>query len=254
MRLEYKYFIPRKDLPRLRQAIKPYVRSDVFCEQQPNKEYTVRSIYYDTSKLDNYVEKIEGIKTRRKVRIRGYNQFAPGDRVFLEIKRKLGVRIYKNRAPLPYENLEEFLLRGEINALGENAFKDENRAADAQKFLYQIRRNRMHREVLVVYEREAFHGRFNDALRISFDKNLRGRIRPQINQLYSNDNLIHAFSQLYVLEIKFYHGIPLWLKDILRTFNLRQRAISKYTICRDVHKKENILGAPARFKHLQIER
>ena len=87
-RKEYKYLVPNDLLPDLRRALKPFLSLDDFAMQRDKKEYTVRSIYYDTKTLEFYFEKIEGYKIRKKIRIRGYNQLLGEKVVFLEIKRK----------------------------------------------------------------------------------------------------------------------------------------------------------------------
>ncbi len=72
MRLEYKYLVPRERLDALRAQMRPYLRADGFtAKTSANKGYTVRSIYFDTAEMDGYLEKIEGIGVRKKIRVRG---------------------------------------------------------------------------------------------------------------------------------------------------------------------------------------
>jgi len=68
MRLEYKYKIPVSKLDLLRKRISAFVEPDL--QYHENSEYSVKSIYFDTSQLRFYNEKIEGLKDRRKIRIR----------------------------------------------------------------------------------------------------------------------------------------------------------------------------------------
>ena len=105
MRREYKYLISYNDIDRLRKRIIPYVDVDNFAAE--GNQYTVRSIYFDTSSLKYYNEKIEGIKIRKKIRVRGYNQKADESVVFLEIKRKNENIVNKNRSALKYYNLND---------------------------------------------------------------------------------------------------------------------------------------------------
>ena len=105
MRLEYKFLVPFNRLAELREAIRPFVFIDEYADREKDKEYTVKSIYYDTMKLDDYRDKLAGIKIRKKLRIRGYNFRNSESTVFLEIKRKYENHIYKNRAPLFYSDL-----------------------------------------------------------------------------------------------------------------------------------------------------
>ena len=57
----------------IRRALKPYIRLDNFAAKTSSGEYTVRSIYFDTRNMDFYHEKIEGLRVRKKIRVRGYN-------------------------------------------------------------------------------------------------------------------------------------------------------------------------------------
>jgi len=71
MRLEYKFLFPANRVDELREAVRPFVFMDEYAALEKNKEYTVRSIYYDTMRLDDYLDKLAGIKIRKKLRIRG---------------------------------------------------------------------------------------------------------------------------------------------------------------------------------------
>jgi len=70
----------------LRADILPHVNADPNMGE--NREYTVRSIYYDSPAMDSYNEKIEGVKVRQKFRIRGYDSEEESQELFLEIKNK----------------------------------------------------------------------------------------------------------------------------------------------------------------------
>ena len=107
MRLEYKYLVPINRLAEFKKELLPYV--DIDDKFNANEEYKVRSIYFDTTDLRFYREKIEGLKIRKKLRIRGYNELENKNLVFLEIKRKNEGFVNKNRAPLHYSNLSDFL-------------------------------------------------------------------------------------------------------------------------------------------------
>ena len=76
MRLEYKFLVSNDDLPRLRKKMRPFLDVDPFAKDKEGNQYTVRSIYYDTSSYDYYHEKMDGIKIRKKLRIRSYNRTA----------------------------------------------------------------------------------------------------------------------------------------------------------------------------------
>ena len=70
MRLEYKFLVPKDKLNDLREALRPFVLIDEYADKESEKEYTVRSINNDKKKLDEYHDKIAGIKIRKKIRMR----------------------------------------------------------------------------------------------------------------------------------------------------------------------------------------
>lgn len=236
MRYEYKYLVHNQYMNVIRRMIMPYLDVDGYTNDGEIPEYTVRSIYFDSSKLDYYHEKLDGIKVRKKIRVRGYNEYDKKNIIFLEIKRKYENFIGKNRSALRYHDLSDFLKSGNVEqyALTENGFSQS--IEDGERFLHHFNKHLLKPMVLIVYDREAYFSKFNPALRITFDKNLRYKGFPKLDKLYCDDNLKHAMHNHFVLEIKFFNGFPSWLSNILTKFNLSRQAISKYTICLEEQK------------------
>lgn len=237
MRLEYKYLVDYSKLDSLRNALKPFVELDKDYNDSP--EYTVRSIYFDTSKLKYYHEKINGVKVRKKLRIRGYNTKEDESIIFLEIKRKYENFINKNRSPLKVYNLNELIRTKDLESyiLTNNGYA--NSLGDAEKFLHHIYKRTLRPVVLITYEREAFFSRFDKRLRLTFDKNLRYMLFPSMDELYTDDQLHHSMPKHFVFEVKFSRGFPKWLSQILSEFSLSRMAVSKYTICLEKAKAFN---------------
>jgi len=233
MRFEYKYLVEENQLEYLRKRLAPFVVADEFSRNSIIPEYTVRSIYFDTSNLKYYYEKIEGIKRRKKVRIRGYNRFSDENIIFLEVKRKYVNLSKKNRSALKYYNLEELIKSRDIESyiLTDNGFS--NSLDDAENFLHHIYKRSLKPIVLIVYDREAYLSKFNSSLRLTFDKNLRYLISPSLDKLYSDDKLEHTLANKFIFEVKFSRGFPNWLQTIIRDLDISRRALSKYTICLD---------------------
>ena len=235
-RLEYKYLVPKAQLDDLRAALRPWTVLDSFSASRPDHQYTVRSIYYDTRRFACYEEKVEGFRVKKKLRIRGYN--TPGDDsiVFLEIKRKQENFIDKSRAPVRWNRIE-----GVFAGYGPNtrAFPFEQGSGPAEaahRFLYHYHRNRMLPVVLVTYEREAYYSRFDHSLRITLDKNLRGRIYPALDSLYGDRDMKYPMPGHFVFEVKFHRGLPRWIPTLVARFDLKRLAVSKYAICIDANR------------------
>jgi hypothetical protein len=230
-RLEYKYLVPNGLVDEIRADLQPYMEVDEFAGK--HGEYTVRSVYYDTPGFDCYHEKLAGLKARTKFRIRGYDRPDDGSIVFLEIKRKNGGLIAKNRAPLLYRDLDSFFASRDF-AYIRSFTGTEREQRDASRFLYHFYGRGLRPAVLVVYDREAFHGRFDRSLRLTLDKNLRGAIFPSLRMLYDEGCLNHAMARHFVLEVKFFRGtLPAWVRAMIGRYDLPRMALSKFTICLD---------------------
>jgi hypothetical protein len=244
-RLEYKYVVPKSQTDDLRDALKPWVIHDTFCAECHNKEYTVRSIYYDNRRFQCYDEKFDGFRLKKKLRIRGYNEERPDNTVFLEIKRKQEDFISKSRAPVRWAQIGK-VFPGYGVGTSPLPFELGTREVEAAgRFLYNYYRRRMLPVVLIVYEREAFYGRFDPMLRLTFDKNVRSRLYPELSSLYSDRDTRFLIPGHFVFEVKFYLNLPLWIRDIVRRFDLQRQAFSKYSTGIEVHRveKKHIRGA-----------
>lgn len=240
-RLEYKHLVPIQQVAALRAAIMPYVRLDPFAAKMPNHEYTVRSIYYDNRRFTCYWEKFDGYRLKKKLRIRGYNRPGPDSMVFFEIKRRNEDFISKSRAPVRWDQLPAV-----FGGYGRNEepwpFEPGTPPAEAAgRFMYNYYRRRMLPVVLVAYEREAFFGRFDPALRLTFDKNVRSRLYPALDSLYDDRDARFLTPKYFVFEVKFYMVLPRWIRQLALEFGIERQAFSKYATGIDVHELDRKL-------------
>ncbi len=252
MRSEIKYLVPNSLLEDLREAIAPMVKLDKYGKDYQNVGYTVRSSYLDTPSLLFYHEKLDGLKKRKKLRIRAYNQPLPGGKVFLEIKRKVESKISKDRAPLAFENLGLILQPQSSLQLSEIIEGNKQALTSANKFLFHLHRKNLQCTNLVVYEREAFEGEFNPTLRITFDKNLRSKISSDPADLYSDDDLVNILPGHFILEIKYNYSFPSWLTPLIAQFKLKKQALSKYVMsleqCTGLKGQHLLLSLQSRYR------
>lgn len=225
-RKEYKYFVRFEQLELLRERFLKYMEHDPFCKDLENKCYSVRSIYLDTPRMLFYHEKIEGIKVRKKLRVRVYNTLETDTVAFLEIKRKIDNTVFKERVKIPLGETPD-LLNGVYLPTG-NAPSIFTEIATLEKFKYLIRRLNLQPSVLVVYEREALVGLDDPALRVTFDMNVRSYPRPAIEDIFRDNDLNTFADQYFILEVKFNGRMPVFVRNIIRDFRLRMQAISKY--------------------------
>lgn len=233
-RLEYKHLVPNSVISDLRRAMMPYVRPDAFCEKCLDKQYTVRSIYYDNRRFACYWEKFDGYRLKKKFRIRGYNKPGPDSVVFLEIKRRYEDFIAKSRAPVRWDQIESVFAGRGLNDAG--VFQAGTAQAEAAgRFLYNYYRRRLFPAALIAYEREAFFGRFDPALRFTFDKNVRSRMFPALATLYDDRDARFLIPDHFIFEVKFYQFLPRWIPMLVQAFDLQRLALSKYAMGIDIH-------------------
>lgn len=236
MRTELKYLVAETHLEALRGVLAPFAAGDRHGEGFEGRGYTVRSIYFDTPSLRYYHEKEAGLKQRRKLRVRAYNAPAVEAPVYLEIKRKDEMTVAKDRAPVRYHDLDALLRTGDVAAYV--ATPDVRRREQARHFLYHFYRHRLQPTCLTVYEREAFEGRFDPTLRITFDRNLRGKAYPSWPDLRADVGLRHVHPGFFIMEVKFDTAFPAWLRPVLGRYGLRPQALSKYCLCLETCRRE----------------
>ena len=227
LRFEYKYLVPAERLADLRSYLQPYVRIDPHAPEGNAPVYTVRSIYYDTPGFADYHQKVEGLRKRKKIRVRGYNQPDGDAALYVEIKRKDQGGIHKSRVKMGFQEALRDLTPPRFTN-GGLGVRDDHPNGRLAKFYYYILRERLQPQLLVVYEREAYFDRFNHAIRLTFDLNLRSRPCGNLEGIYSEDNLLPSFPNHFIFEVKIYRGMPSWVKQCVARFDLTHRALSKY--------------------------
>ncbi len=234
-RQESKYVIPVYAMDDLRAAVAPYVRADNHRALQHSNIYEIRSIYFDSFDLKDYYEKHAGLQMRKKLRMRGYNTMTEESEVFLEIKWKNNLFISKDRTPIKYKDARAILAGGDLD----NYFpyrKDFPQAREkASKFLFYLKRHSRVPLNLVTYTREAYIGKFNHSDRVTFDSHIRSMMYPGLDDLFEEERLRTFLDREFVLEYKSENPMPEWFKKIIRRFNLRKQAFSKYVRGIDAH-------------------
>lgn len=221
-RYELKYVVDRRLVAAFRAAIAPRVERD---HHGVGGFYPVWSRYYDTSDLSFYWQKIDGIRYRRKLRIRHYGDpcaLNADTRVWVEIKQRLDRVTQKRRVLLPYADALR-LCAGEDP--GTVTRRDARVAEEIIGFVSTLAL----RPVTVVgYVREAFLGRDEDGgMRITIDSRLRGRDRDlDLNAAGHHRFIVHP--EISIVEIKVNERVPYWLTELVARNNLQLVRLSKY--------------------------
>ena len=190
--------------------------------------YINESLYFDSPQFDFFFHKVEGVKLRRKVRIRRYGNAGTWDRVFVEIKKRNGQYIEKIRFPLNAQLLP-FL----FNISQKECIVKTLNSAEVQVYnevisltqLFQLRPI-----IFIRYKRKAFWAEGEERLRITFDSDLSYDVVNQncLSPL-ENTNLILGGDQI-IMEIKANGKVPFWILDIVQEFECHMTRLSKYCL------------------------
>ncbi len=221
-RYEIKYLVPTLRLPQLRGQLQARLDRDSFC---PEDGYGVWSVYYDTRQLRFYWEKIEGLRFRRKLRLRHYgDRFSIGEdtTVYVEIKQRVNRVTQKRRIGLPYAAARQ-LCDGR-----QTVDHQPGQAGFVSEILGLVSGLDLRPVAMTGYQREAYVGRDAEVgLRVTLDHRVRGRDRDFHLGADAENRLIIP-ARMSVLEVKANDRVPYWLTDLAAAADLSVVRVSKY--------------------------
>jgi len=236
-RFELKYLVPIKAAEQFKRALRAYLVPDDHGNSHGN--YNLSSLYYDGPGFCFYWEKVDGIRFRRKLRIRTYESSEPltaGRPVFVEIKQRLNRVTQKRRVLLPYR---EALRLCDERRMPEVTLSDhpDQDAAILDEMLAMLWYYDLRPASIVRYTRQALVGTDYDiGLRVTFDTDLSYRVEHLA--LEEKTGLAMLPPDWTVVEIKVNERIPYWLTDLVAVHNLNLVRVSKY--CRSIELAQNL--------------
>lgn len=223
-RYEFKYLVRQTLCDEIEDEVRHFMSYDGHVHPKFDNRYLVRSLYFDNADTECYYEKIDGIKTRRKFRIRTYGTALANDLpIYLEEKGRYNNRTYKHRIPVRAEDLSRL--------------EDPGRCMDLldiypnipliETFVGDVIRRRLTPLVLVDYLRRPYTSAFDMNFRLTFDSSLSA---AKANVLYPPANTPRYLSKAgwTILEVKFHRRIPAWFHRILQAHSFTRLSISKY--------------------------
>ena len=226
-RFELKYLITLQQAERFKTALRAFLSADEHGNN--HGRYTLTSLYYDSPDFRCYQEKVDGIKFRRKLRIRRYETGEPltdASPVFVEIKQRIDRVTQKRRVKLTYPQALRLCNDRQIpdHEASDKALIDEI-------FVFVLQYN-LRPVSIVRYDRQAFIGTDYDiGLRVTFDTSLSFQShRLHLHEQPSCLPMLHP--GLVVMEVKVNERIPYWLTDMIASHNLQLARFSKY--CRSI--------------------
>ncbi len=84
---------------------------------------------------------------------------------------------------------------------------------------------------IVTYDREAYVTPDSDSIRVTFDRHL--RTVPFVGEFRTKDRSDWTYPKIAgtVLELKFTERFPVWMRNLVRVFNLQRGSMPKYVEC-----------------------
>ncbi len=221
LRHELKYIIDEGTYLYLRSRLLPLMRSD---SHGINGEYRVTSIYFDDLYNSGYWQKLNGMETRRKFRVRAYG--LDPSLINLEAKHKDESYVSKLSRRLSGEQYRALLN-------GDSSFM---RGCDAEEdafgeFFRSDLITRLRPRVVVDYQREALIYPFGN-VRVTFDKKLSACFNT-MDMFAPEAQYTRIFDREIILEVKFDNYIPDSIYSALQCLNAPQQPVSKYMLCAD---------------------
>jgi hypothetical protein len=210
-RYEKKYLLNYDQYMAVKKGMAPYMTADRFSN------YTICNIYYDTPTWDLIRTSLEKPVYKEKLRVRSYGPVSHSDNVFIEIKKKYDGVVYKRRVTMRAIEAERFLKGAKP--------KDESQIHREIEYFMDLYKPEP--KVFIGYDREAYAGKENSELRITFDTNLRYR-EHDVDLRAGDHGRLLLPEDTILMEIKIPGTAPLFLADLLSENNITSTSFSKY--------------------------
>ena len=226
-RYEFKYILNKKISDQIEKETLNFMVYDEHVNKELNNKYFVRSLYFENNFSSNFYEKVDGMKIRRKYRLRTYsNFFDPKVPIFFEVKGRISERTYKKRINIKNKYLNLFLSQSQnFNLL--DLYPNNEMIIN---FIFDSSRKNLKPLILVDYKRRPYINKFGLYFRLTFDTNL---LSSKTNNLFSNDKYsswLECKAGYTILEVKFDRSIPAWFHRIIQCYNLKRKSVSKFVL------------------------
>ncbi|HHX07412.1 MAG TPA: polyphosphate polymerase domain-containing protein [Erysipelothrix sp.] len=218
-RHEYKHRINPLDDYELSNRLQKLFRRDAHAGSRGY--YRVSSLYFDTPNDLALREKMDGVKTREKFRIRYYN-----DNInFFKLEKKMKQNQLTRKLSTTLTTKEvEAILQQNIRFL-----RDSNDPLKVE-FYAKLINQQLRPKTIVVYDREAFIYEPGNC-RITLDRNLKTAIG--VSNFLNPQKLYYDISEDFsILEIKYDQFLPDLVKMATQLQNRQAAAFSKYAVSR----------------------
>ncbi len=225
-RFEFKYILATRLADEIEQELQHFLQYDPFVMERKHHRYQVRSLYFDDPVYSAFYDKVDGLHSRNKYRLRTYSLVNSSTiPLFLESKGRHNNLVYKHRTPvmrgdLSWSDLSRQDLIQAILQQGESS-------QVLEQFSYDCLRRRLSAVALIDYQRRPYISKFDTNFRLTFDSQLQV---TQTNRLFPSAAVSRSLQVLpgyVILELKFRHHLPAWFHAIIQAYELQRVSISK---------------------------
>jgi hypothetical protein len=227
-RYEFKYLLDKKVSESIAIESEKFMDYDGYTHPTLGNMYFVRSLYFDNFLSSNFFEKVDGMRIRRKFRLRTYSdEFNKNIPIFLEEKGRNNQRTFKERVLINHNHYELFL--------------DSNKSFDLlnlypgndliERFVFNINRKRLTPKVLVDYNRKPLVNKHGLAFRLTFDSHINSL---RTNSLFDRSGGYKCKAGYTILEVKFDRSIPPWFHRIIQNYDMQRLSVSKFVLGMEV--------------------
>jgi VTC domain-containing protein len=221
-RFELKYILPVGQCAEIMVDLERQISPDRHGGRQG---YPVVSLYYDSPDYECFWAKVEGLKFRRKVRVRIYpvEDITQVTMASVEIKQRINKTVQKRRLELPLEQAK-LLCAGELAFAGLDALDTQV----ASEVTYLTRALDLRPSAITAYSRRAYEGHSENAgLRITFDTQVSARIHElEVNSPAGNRLILPE--DWCIMEVKADERVPEWTTSLLARYGCQLHRVSKY--------------------------
>ena len=222
-RIEFKYILNKKQYYEIKHRLLHFFDHDAFSSHEGT--YEVISLYFDSPLFYYYAEKIDGVKRRKKIRLRTYRHEGNyANNLFLEIKRKHDAVVLKDRILLSQEDYHQLLSDHQLKL---SAADDSQRSNVVNELHLESSRLSLEPQVLVAYTREPYLGTFDKNTRITFDYDIKARMSKTLYDGEKERNCDVSEGRV-IMEVKFRQKMPEYVAQIIAEYNLGRVPYSKY--------------------------
>lgn len=211
-RIEKKYLLSPSQYKALATALQNTMEYDSYGL------HTICNLYYDTPQYDLIRHSIDKPVYKEKLRLRSYGTPRESDQVFVELKKKYKGIVYKRRALLSLAHATAFLSGGRQLRQSSQVLRE------IEWFLgyYQPEA-----KVYLAYDRLALFGKEDEAVRVTFDQNIRFRDHSlDLAQGSRGKSLLDTDHIL--MEVKVPQSMPVWMSRLFSELSIQPTSFSKY--------------------------